>query len=179
MLIEFLKIRGLPVFEIENQTHIAELSDFFIDEDEGKIEAAIAKSKGLIHHLRFISAKEIVELSKSALIIQKEDSLVAPTEMVRLHKKYKKRARIIGERVVTKSGQYLGRVNDYVIENKSLSITRIYLAKIFDQRIIHSSSIVKIEPDKITVKDNFEMVKPELAPVGRAYRQAGAKAELA
>jgi len=172
MLIEFSKIRGLPIFEIVNQTHIAELADFFIDQDEGKIEAAIAKTRGLIRHLKFISAKEIVELSKSALIIQNEESLVAPAEMVRLHKKYKKRAKIIGEKVFTKRGQYLGVVNDYVIENSSFSITRIYLKKLFDQRIIHSSSIVKIEHNKIIVKDNFEMAKPEVVPAGARVETA-------
>jgi len=172
MLIEFSKIRGLPIFEIENQSHLGELLGFFIDEDEGKIEAAIGKSKGLFRHLKFISAKEFVELSKSALIIQSEESMVTPQEMVRLHKKYKKRAKIIGERVFTKKGDYLGVVNDYVIENSSLSITRIYLSKLFDQRIIHSSAIIKIEEKKIIVKDNFEMAKPEVVP-------AGARAELA
>jgi len=172
MLIEFSKIRGLVIFEVENQSRVAELIDFFIDEDEGTVEAAIARSFGVIRHLKFISGKEIVELSKSALIIQNEESLVPPAEMVRLHKKYRKRAKIIGEKVFTKKGQYLGIVNDYVIESSTLSIVRIYLKKLFDQRIIHSSAIVKIEEKKIIVKDNFEMAKPEVVP-------AGARAELA
>jgi len=172
MLIEFTKIRGLPVFELEGQKHLAQLSDFFVNEDDGTIEAVVAKTAGIFHHLKFISAKEIVELSKSALIIQNEESLVPPAEMVRLHKKYQKRAKIIGERVLTKSGEYLGVVSDYVIESKSLSIIRIYLRKLFDQRIIHSSAIEKIEQHKIIVKNKFEMAKPEVVP-------ANAKAELA
>ncbi len=165
-MIERSKLSGLPIFEIENQTHVAELADFFVDEDEGKIEAVIAKAKGVFHHLKFISTKEIVELSKTALIIQSEESLVAPSEMIRLQKKYKKRAKIFGEKVFTKKGEYLGVVSDYVIENSSLSIIRIYIKKLFDQRIIHTSAIVKIEQHKITVKDNFEMVKPEPIPAG-------------
>ncbi|MEI6144708.1 MAG: hypothetical protein WCP91_03875, partial [Candidatus Berkelbacteria bacterium] len=57
-------------------------------------------------------------------------------------------------------------VFDYVIENSSLAISRLYLKKLFDQRIIHASAIIKIEQHKITVKDNFEMVKPEVVPMG-------------
>jgi len=171
MLIELSKIKRLAIFEVENQSRVAELIGFFINEEEGTVEAAIARSFGVIRRLKFISAKEIVELSKSALIIQSEESLVSPQEMVRLHKKYKRRAKIVGEKVFTKKGQYLGAVYDYVIENSTLSIIRIYLRKLFDQRIIHSSAIIKIEEKKIIVKDNFEMAKPELAPVG-------AKAEL-
>ncbi|MCX6810360.1 MAG: PRC-barrel domain-containing protein [Candidatus Berkelbacteria bacterium] len=166
MLIEKSNLVGLPIFELENQLRVAELVDFFIDDDETKVEAVIAKTDGLIHHQKYISAKEVIDISKAALIIQDVESLVEPKEMIRLHKKSKKRAKIVGEKVYTKKGEFLGTVFDYVIENSSLSITRIYLKKLFDQRIIHSSAIVKIEQHKIIVKDNFEMVKPEPIPTG-------------
>jgi len=172
MLIEFSQLKNLPVFELDNQAKIAELADFFVDEDETKIDAMIVKTAGLFKHLKFIPAKEIVELSKKALIIENSESIVAPKEIVRLEKKFHKRAKIIGERVYSKKGEYLGTVYDYVIEATSLSIIRIYLKKLFDQRIIHSSAIIKIEQKKIIVKDNFEMVRPQAVP-------AGARAELA
>ncbi len=164
MLIERSNLVGLPVFELENQIQIAELVDFFVDDDEIKIEAAIVKTGGLIHHQKFISAKEISDLSKAALIVQSEDSLADPQEMVRLSKKIKKRAKIVGEKVYTKKGEFLGTVFDYVIESPTLAISRIYLKKFLDQRIIHASAIVKIEQNKIIVKDNFEMTKPEPIP---------------
>jgi sporulation protein YlmC with PRC-barrel domain len=166
MLIEKSNLVGLPVFELENQTRVALLVDFFIDEAEIKIDAAIVKTDGLISHQKYISAHEIADISRAALIAQNEDSLVEPTELVRLYKNHKKRARIVGERVYTKKGEFLGTVFDYVIESGSLAITRIYLKKLFDQRIIHSSAIIKIEQHKIIVKDNFEMVKPEIVPMG-------------
>ncbi len=159
-------MKNLPVFELDNQTRVAELSDFFVDEEEIKVEAVIVKTTGIFHQQKFISAKEIVDLSKAALIVQNAESLVDPKEIVRLQKKMKKRAKIIGEKVFSKKGEFLGTVYDYVIENVSLTISRIYLKKLFDQRIIHSSAIVKIEQHKITVKDNFEMVKPEPIPMG-------------
>lgn len=148
------------------------LAGFFFDEKEAKAEAAIAKTAGFWGKMKFISAKEIVELSKNALIIRDEESLVEPNEMIRLSKKMKKRAKIIGEKVVTKSGDFIGTVNDFVIESNSLSITRLYTKKLFDQRIIHASAIIKIEQRKITIKDKFEMAKPEVAPMS-------AKTELA
>jgi len=166
MLIEKSNLVGLPIFELENQTRVAELVDFFVDVEEIKIEAVIAKTDGLIHHQKYVSTKEIADISKAALIIQSEESLVDPKEMVRLHKKAKKRAHIVGEKVYTKKGEFLGTVFDYVVESQTLSISRIYLKKLFDQRIIHCSAIVKIEQHKIIVKDNFEMVKPEVAPMG-------------
>jgi len=166
MLIEHSKLVGLPIFELENQTKVADLVDFFIDEDELTIEAAIARSAGILHQIKFISGKEMVELSKTALIVQEEESVVAPKEMVRLNKKLKHRAKIVGEKVYTKKGEYLGSVSDYVLDDSTLSIVRIYIKKLFDQRIIHASAIVKVEQHKITVKDNFEMVKPAAIPVG-------------
>lgn len=164
MLIEFSKLKDLPIFELENQTRLGTLVDFFIDEEEKQVEALIAKTDGLMKKPKFASAKEIVEVSKDALIVDQADSLVEPSEMVRFQKKYKKRAKIVGEKVYTKKGDYLGTVSDYVLENATLCITRIYIKKLFDQRIIHSSAIVKIEQHKIIVKDNFAMAKPEVLP---------------
>jgi len=166
MLIEYSKLIGSPVFSLENQSRVAELNGFFIDEDSGKIEVFIAKNTGFFGKMKFISEKEIVELTKDALIIQEIDSLVDPTEMVRYNKKLKKRAKIIGEKVVTKNGDFIGTVSDFVIESSSMAITRLYVKKLFDQRIIHASTIIKIEQKKITIKDKFEMAKPEIAPIG-------------
>lgn len=166
MLIEYSKLTGAPVFSLEDQNRVAELDGFFIDEDDGKIEVLIARTPGLFKKMKFIPTKEVEEMLKDALIIRDSESLVDPNEMVRYNKKLKKRARIIGERVVTKSGDYIGKVNDFVIESKSLVVTRLYVRRIFDQRIIHSSAILKIERDKIVIKDKFEMTKPEIAPIG-------------
>lgn len=166
MLIEYSKLVGLPVFNLENQDRVAELVGFFVDEDDGKLEVLIAKTYGLIKRMKFISTKEITELLKDALIIQDSESLVDPAEMVRFNKKYKKRSRIIGEKVITKNGDLIGKVHDFVIESSTLSITRLYVKKFLDQRIIHASAIIKIERDKITIKDKFEMAKPEIAPIG-------------
>jgi uncharacterized protein YrrD len=165
MLIEHSKLAGIPVFELENQTKVADLVDFFIDEDELQAEAAIVHTPGIFDRQKFVSAKEITEISKTAVIVQNEESVVSPKEMVRLNKKIKNRAKIIGEKVYTKKGEYLGTVSDYVLENSTLSIVRIYIKKLFDQRIIHVSAIIKVEQNKITVKDNFEMVKPPAIPV--------------
>jgi uncharacterized protein YrrD len=172
VLIEYSKLIGLPVFSLEDQNRAAELAGFFFDEKEAKIEVIIARTGGLFRKIKFISAKEIIEISKNALIIRDEESLVEPSEMVRFNKKMKKRAKIIGEKVVTKNGDFIGTVHDFVIESNSLSMTRLYVKKLFDQRIIHASTIIKIEQKTITIKDKFEMAKPEITPIN-------AKAELA
>jgi len=172
VLIEYSKLIGLPVYDIESKRRVAELSGFFVDEDEKKIEVIIAKTKGLIKKTVFIPQKELIELLKDGLIIENEESLVPPTEMVRFNKKMKRRPKIIGQRVETKNGDYIGKVSDFVIENSSLSITRLYVKRIFDQRIIHASAILKIDEKRIVIKDKFEMAKPEIAPMNAKIEPA-------
>ncbi|TSC92836.1 MAG: Uncharacterized protein Athens101428_793, partial [Candidatus Berkelbacteria bacterium Athens1014_28] len=151
MLIEFSKIIKLPIYELKTQQKVGRFFDFFVSDDDGTIEAAIAKPAGFFSKLKFVSKKEIVEISKVAIIVQNEDSLVDSSELVRLHKKEKSRPKIIGARVVTKNNDYLGRVYDYVLDSLTLTIVRLYAAKLWDQRIIPASSIVKIEKNKIIV----------------------------
>lgn len=164
MLIEHSRLKDLPIFELETKSKVGTLKDFFIDQEEKCVEAAIASTGGMFKHEKYIAAKEILELTKDALIVESTENVADPKEMVRLHKKEKTRAKIIGEKVVTKKGDFLGTVYDYVLENSTFCITRIYIKKLLDQRIIHSSAIVKIEQHKIIVKDNFEMVKPTPIP---------------
>ena len=164
MLIEYSRLKDLPIFELETKSKVGVIKDFFIDHEEKAVEAVIASTGGIFKREKYISAKEILELTKDALVVESSESIIDPKEMVRLHKKEKSRAKIIGEKVVTKKGDFLGTVYDYVLENSTFSITRIYIKKMLDQRIIHSSAIVKIEQHKIIVKDNFEMVRPTPIP---------------
>lgn len=168
MLIEYSKIVGLPVFELENQQRLAQIIDLIVDEDDGSIKAFLVKKHQLFAKKQIIVFKEVTDLSKQAVLVQSADSVADPDEVVRISKKLNKRAEIIGENVITKNGVNIGKVYDYVIESETGGLVRLYVKKIFDEKIIHSSAIEKIDHDKIVIKDNFERAKPEmLVPDGK------------
>lgn len=172
MLIEFSKIIGLPIYELKNQTKVAMLFDLFVSNDDCQTEAIIAKTASFLGKMKYISKKDVVEISKEAIIIRDDDALVDINELVRLKRKEKERPEIINSKVLTKNGSYVGKVYDFVVENNSLTIIRIYTKKLFDQRIIPAGSIIKLEKNRIIIKDDFEAVREQIIP-------AGAKTKLA
>ena len=159
MLIEYSKIVGLPVFDLETQEQLTQVVDLIIDEDNVSVKAFLVQKSGFFAKKQIVVFKEIVDLSKQAVLIHNANNITDPNEIVRIGKKMNLRARIIAEDVVTKNGEKVGKVYDYVIDSETGGLIRLYVKRFFDEKIIHSSAIEKIERNKITIKDNFEKTK--------------------
>ncbi len=69
-----------------------------------------------------------------------------------------KAKRIIGNKVISQSGQFLGRVVDFEIDTSGQSIVKYYVAGGFlnlpkDSLLISAKQIVEIKQDSIIVED--------------------------
>ncbi|MFH0805594.1 MAG: PRC-barrel domain-containing protein [Patescibacteria group bacterium] len=64
--------------------------------------------------------------------------------------------KIIGNKVVTQSGQSLGRVVDFEIDTSNQSISKYYVHSFLKESlIINVSQVIEIKKDKIIVEDTL------------------------
>ena len=64
--------------------------------------------------------------------------------------------KIIGNKVVTQSGQSLGRVVDFEIDTSNQSINKYYVHSFLKESlIINVSQVIEIKKDKIIVEDTL------------------------
>ncbi len=156
MLILFSKLNSLPVIELEGQQKVAVLSDVVVEPKDGKVLGLIVKVGGLISKDQLIASRDITQLLSTAVLIGNADKISDINEVIRVHELYKKKFGLINRNVKTKSGKYLGRVNDFLINDETLCLAKIYVRHLLSDRIIPYNAIIKIDHKGIVVKDDFE-----------------------
>ncbi len=151
----YSKLIGTPLADLKSQAKIGTVSDFIINDADLTVAAAVVESGlPLISKKRVVSSTDFVHLSKNGIIISDEEALVEIKELVRIETLYKNKCFGLAQKVVTKSGSYVGHVYDYLIDSATFSIRKFYVKKMFTDRIIPTTSVIAFEGKTITIKDD-------------------------
>ena len=93
--------------------------------------------------------------------------IIEGSEILRVDAVQRKEIKVFQNKVMSKDGDYLGMVNDFSIDSKSLVLKKLFVAKGFmglvryQSRIINKKDIIEILADKIVVKNNLGEVPQE------------------
>jgi len=148
------------------------VEDLIINPDSGELAGLLVREGFGKKQLKTLGAKDVLGISTDFYLISNYTDLGEIDEIVRLKQIMDKETKIVGNKVYTFSGTYLGRVFDYTVDLHSFVISRIYvggktLGAFGKQYIIGYAQIISIEKDRITVDDAFAKVKkPTLVKVG-------------
>jgi sporulation protein YlmC with PRC-barrel domain len=155
----------MPVAELKDQTRLGKVSEVVIDNEKLSVAALVLQQPNLFFlKNKFILAIDIVYLLKNGLIIKDDESLVDQNESVNVDRLVKEKCFGIGQKVITDSGEYLGHVYDFMIESETLSITRLLIKKMMQDRIIQTDKVITMTGKIITVKDNYAGVRIRAIP---------------
>lgn len=148
----YSELIGLPVFDEYSPTPLALVRDIFIDPENGRVVAFAVKNN------RIVVPLDIERLGRGLFI--KDQSHIVPTDdVLRVAEVVERKTKIIGARVITQHTKtYLGRVVDYEIETRDMTLAAIHVAKTFlffhfQEKIISYRSVIKINKESIIVKD--------------------------
>jgi len=134
------------------------VSDIILDPDTGKI-IAFNVMPGIN---KIIVPMDILNWGIKITVNDKED-IIDMEEVINVNTIYKKKIRIMGQKVYTKSGEYMGKVLDYAVNEYSLSSltigsTFLYLF-FWNKKIITKKNIIEIKKNKIIIKDPIKPIK--------------------
>lgn len=160
----YSKIVGTPVYEDGGERPITTVKDVVIDPEIGKLLAFVVNlNKSLVvTPVDVLSWTEVIK-------VHNHDAIASSDEVLRVAQVMAKRVNIFHNKVYTKSGEYLGKVNDFSIDSNVMMLQKLYLSKGFlgliryQSRIISAKNILEILPDKIVIKDETQVkeVMPE------------------
>jgi|GEM_PF-1256719 len=160
IIIPYSKLVGRYIYELENQTKIGSVADLIIEGSEPKIAAFVLESLlPLRSQLKVISSEDVVGLEDSLVYIKGEESIIKLSEVVKLADYFNDGLTGIGQEVVTRDGQKIGKVADYLVDSETLEIRKIYAKSLLNERVISSNEIYKIEKKKIIINDNLKTAK--------------------
>jgi uncharacterized protein YrrD len=155
MLILRSKIVGATIVDMRTQSRIGVVCDLVLATGDPHIAGILAKNG----RLSAIARAEILGIDKGFVVVHDEEALCDIKENLNMKKLINAGFKGIGQKMVTKSGKKIGRVDDLLINSQNLQIAKYYVRNLFSERIISAESVVEIEAKKIIIKDDYEMVK--------------------
>jgi sporulation protein YlmC with PRC-barrel domain len=150
-------IIGLPVVT-ESGHKIARVYDIVLNTDTGKVVGFLTSPSGQ----KVLAPIDILHFG-NALSVHDEESILDSDEIHAVAEAFRKGIHVMRKRVVTKSGEYLGQVIDYAINDKMFVMTKIVVGKTifglinYGMRLIAHKDIIEIKKDRIIVKDPLRL----------------------
>ncbi len=173
MLKQAGSIINLPIFALDKKTRVGQVYDFIIEPQVGRILAFLIKKKSIFGKVKILATEDIYNLEENTVVIEKADSITPPEEVVRAKQILQDKIKIIGNKVITESGTYLGKVEDFVFDSANYILVKLYvktgiLQDIFKgELVIPWDKIHSVTKDEIVVFD--EAIKEKVKEM-RAVR---------
>lgn len=153
-------IVSIPVVNLATGRTIASVSDLLIDPDNLKIAALICFVRSE-NAEKYLLPQDIHDFSGMSIAVQNDDSLSEGQDVVRLQELTRINYKITGKKVSSDSNRTIGIVSQYVIDDKSLLVAKLYvrppMIKLLQSsdRIISRAAIVEVTDKEIIVKDTL------------------------
>lgn len=162
MLILASTFNGLPIISLAEERKVAEIQDIIIEPKNGELLGFELK-KNLFSPPLFLASSDIEEVTKEAVFIRQNDSVVEKEEIPRLAEALQKKIKFKNLKVITESQKTVGRLEDLLIDLPSKLTLKYYVKGLFKSRIIPKELVVKITPKAMVVQDEVLDGKIELA----------------
>lgn len=146
------------VLSLRAGTVIAQITGPIISTDKLKIEGFFCQDRFNKQELILLS-QDIRDMTGNGYIVNDHDVLCEPDELVRLKDVINNRYNLIGKKVVTASGERVGKVNDYSTEMETMYIQKIYVSRSILKSLngsslgIERSQIQEVTDRQIVIND--------------------------
>ena len=146
-----------PVLSLRTGTQVGTALAPFINPNNLKVEGFFCKGNGR-KNLVLVS-QDIREVMPQGIVVNDEDALTDPDELVRMKGVLSINFELLGKPVETTSKQKLGRVSDYSTEVESMFVKKLYVSQPIYKNFsggnlgIDRTQIVEINDKKIIVND--------------------------
>lgn len=150
----------LPVLTIATQNRVGRVRDVLVDAASGRFEG-VTVAIDWLGKAKFAAAQDIISIESVGLTVKSPSDVVELAEVVRAKNVYDSKFRLIGLKVVTSSGKWLGKVSDLVISLPTGHVVKIYIASILSlsDRVIPWEKVIKIDRRGVVVDDDLDFIK--------------------
>lgn len=159
---------GKPVLSLQTGARIGIINESIIDPDKLQVVGFYVESPRDTGSI--LLTNDIREVNRLGVIVDRMDSLVDPEDLVRHKDVLALQYRLIDKKVVTENGRKLGKVSDYIVEDQTMHVARLYtrptLTKVITKGgslIVDRSQIVEINDSQVVIREPLGKVKAPAA----------------
>lgn len=153
-----LQFINKPILSLRTGTQLGKIREAIVNPDNLKIEGWHVDDD-FHHESRILLSQDVRDIIPQGFVVNDQDSLTSPHELIRLKQLLELRFEVIGKPVKTVGGKRLGKVSDYAFEKDGFFIQKLYthqsLVTSFSGggAIIDRAQIFEITDKNIVVKD--------------------------
>lgn len=156
----------MPVASEDTQESLGSLSDICIHPDTGVVEGFFVRTPSIFGGEDLFLATADIRHWGTRIRVVNGDVLGAIEDRVRLTTLLSEGRMILGARMITKSGQRLGRCRDVQFETKTFRLEWLFPRTFFRWGIpVPLTSIVEVKREAIVVRDGFIEERPSVLTV--------------
>lgn len=153
----------MPVGALEEAKMVGKVHRLAVDPAEQKLIGFTVKTGGYFSKVYSVSISDVIDIDKNGVVISSTEALVPSYEIVRMNDILAKKFSIIGLRVVTRSGEKVGKVENVVIDTNTGDILRVYTTTFARRRVFERSQIEEITFLEVIIRKNKEEVRSSSA----------------
>jgi uncharacterized protein YrrD len=167
-------VKGLPVVTMAEGKKIGKVDDVLIDPDGKGVAWLRLHSGGILGGDRWwVPARAMHGIGEDAVTITSEADVLAPADAPEAEDLVRLKRTIIGNKVVTESGEHLGEVRDYEFAPDTFALTYLFVPpsmSLFGEFLtISADKVLTIGEDAIVVSAGaVQSAEPAGATGGRA-----------
>jgi len=158
MLIEGTELLNNKVRSLIDNENLGRIKTLIIDPEKGRLLAVLV-AKGNFGPRKFLSILDMIDFNLDTVFVRNSDVLMKREELVRANEILIKKIQILKIKAFTKKGDYLGKVDDVLIDTNTGMIEKFYIGHSFLVNlwskgiIVPKNKVLKITKDKLIVSN--------------------------
>ena len=165
MLVYRSKFLNTPVLSVQAGGPIGYVSEIIVDPDNLKTVAFRLAGPRVPRDTNLLDVASIREYSNFGIVIDSEDDLASPDDVVKIGEVVALNFNLIDLKVKTKKGTKLGKIIDYTLTSEDFIVQQIIVKRptiksFLDAELtIHRNEIVEVTDYEIIVKDEEKVIR--------------------
>lgn len=125
--INALLLPDMQVYSVMEGAAVGRVKEVIIDPDEKRLLALAVDMGGWYHDVRVIPAGKISTVGDDIIMVDEKQAAVPMPNLPKIVEQMKNPCNIIGARVISEDGSFLGKVEGFYLERNSGVISRVEL----------------------------------------------------
>jgi uncharacterized protein YrrD len=150
------EILGLSLICIAQGIEYGKIKGLLIDPDKGKVKYLIIDDGQWYLGAKLLSFDKVMGIGTDAITTEDQDNIMPFSQVEDALDLIQREVAIIGAKVYTQKGQYIGEIGEYYIDEQDGSIVGCELAGHQGSEMIPASNIVTYGKGVLVISDNIQ-----------------------
>ncbi|MCT2343130.1 PRC-barrel domain-containing protein [Niallia taxi] len=166
------QIKGLPIISISNGQQEGKVHSLIINPEKGSVDFLTIEQEEWQESVDAIPFKKVVGVGEYAVTIESAHAIMDLNEIPIATELVNKQIGIIGANVITRKGELIGKVTEFLVDDDNGGEIKALLADVKNEEVLIDAELVMTYgKDIIVVKEEASASLKEAAPKEEAYAQ--------